>query len=64
MTGVFGYPAGEDVGGGVEEPPRGAVAPVDGGIFPLAEYVGDTLDADDVLSVEVHDGMVGARGGS
>jgi hypothetical protein len=34
---VFGYPAGQDVGGGVEEPPRRAVAPVEGGVFPLAE---------------------------
>ena len=29
---VFGHPAGEHVGGGVEEPPGGAVAPVEGGI--------------------------------
>jgi hypothetical protein len=57
--GIYGDPAGQHVGGGVEEAPRGAVAPVEGGIFPLAEDVRDTLDADDVLSVEVHDGMVG-----
>src|SRR5438132_96639 len=58
--GVFSHPAGEHVGGGVEEPPRRAVAPVEGGILPLAEDVRDTLDADDVLSVKVHDGVVGA----
>lgn len=36
---VFRYPAGKHVGGGVEEAPGGAVAPVEGGIFPLAQNI-------------------------
>jgi hypothetical protein len=58
--GVFGYPTGEGVGGRVEQAPGGALAPVEGGVLPLPKDVGDALDGDDVLAVQVHDGVVGA----
>ena len=34
--------------------------PVKGWILPLPQDVGDALDADNVLPVELHDGVVGA----